>query len=64
MESVCLLHQFTGVCLTVAYAQSLGGYLTGEFNAVYSFLDLVFITIGLVCLWLLVIRHSPKLAYR
>jgi len=38
-------------------------YLTGEFNTIYLYLDLVFIAVGLVCAWLFMTRPSPKLAY-
>ena len=55
--------QFTGVCLAIAYALSLGAYLTGEFSAIYLYLDLVFIAVGLICAWLFVTRPSPRLAY-
>ena len=54
--------QFTAVCLLIAYALSLAAYFTGEFNTIYLYLDLVFITVGLVCAWLFVTRPSPKLA--
>ena len=56
--------QFTGVCLVIFYALSFGAYLTGEFNTIYLYLDLVFITVGLVCAWLFVRRPSPELAYK
>ena len=55
--------QFTGVCLAIAYALSLGAYLTGEFSAIYLYLDLVFTAVGLICTWLFVTRPSPRLAY-
>jgi 4-hydroxybenzoate polyprenyltransferase len=55
--------QFTGVCLAIAYALSLGVYFTGEFSAIYLYLDLVFIAVGLPCTWLFVTRPSPRLAY-
>ena len=55
--------QFDTVCLLVAYALSLAAYFTGEFTAIYLYLDLVFIVVGLVCAWLFATRPSPKLAY-
>jgi 4-hydroxybenzoate polyprenyltransferase len=55
--------QFTAVCLLVAYGLSLGAYLTGEFNAVYLYLDLVFIIAGLVCAWLFVMNPTSRLAH-
>jgi len=55
--------QFTGVCLAIAYTLSLGAYLTGEFSAIYLYLDLVFIAVGSICAWLFVTRPTPRLAY-
>jgi 4-hydroxybenzoate polyprenyltransferase len=55
--------RFTGACLVVAYALSLAAYFTGEFGAIYLYLDLVFIGVGLVCAGLFVMRPSPRLAY-
>jgi len=55
--------QFTAVCLLIAYALSLAAYFTGEFSTVYLYLDLTFIAIGLVCVWLFATRPSPNLAY-
>jgi 4-hydroxybenzoate polyprenyltransferase len=55
--------QFTAVCLHICYALSLAAYFTGEFSAIYLYLDVAFITVGLVCAWLFAIRPSPKLAY-
>jgi len=55
--------QFTAVSLLIAYALSLAAYFTGEFSAVYLYLDLVFIAVGLVCAWLFATRPSPRLAY-
>jgi 4-hydroxybenzoate polyprenyltransferase len=55
--------QFTAVCLLISYALSLAAYFTGEFSTIYLYLDLVFIAIGLVCVWLFATRPSPKLAY-
>ena len=54
---------FTGICLVISYTLSFGAYFTGEFNAIYLYLDLVFIAVGLVCAWLFVRRPSPGLAY-
>ena len=47
----------------IAFGLSLAAYFTGEFSAIYLYLDLVFITIGLLCAWLFATRPSPKLAY-
>jgi len=55
--------QFTAVCLLIACALSLATYFTGEFNAVYLYLDLAFVTVVLACAWLFATRPSPKLAY-
>lgn len=55
--------QFTAVCLLIAYALSLAAYFTGEFSAIYLYLDLPFIAVGLVCAWLFATRPSPRLAY-
>ena len=55
--------QFTAVCLLISYALSMAAYFTGEFSTVYLYLDLAFIAIGLVCVWLFATRPSPKLAY-
>lgn len=54
--------RFTALCLLIAYALSLAAYLTGEFGAMYLVLDLVFITVGIVCAWLFVARPTPALA--
>jgi 4-hydroxybenzoate polyprenyltransferase len=56
--------QFTAICLLISYALSLAAYFTGEFSSIYLYLDLAFITVGLVCAWLFATRPSPKLAYR
>ena len=55
--------QFTAICLLISYALSLAAYFTGEFSAIYLYLDLVFIAVGLICAGFFVIRPSPKLAY-
>jgi 4-hydroxybenzoate polyprenyltransferase len=55
--------QFTSICLLIAYALSLAAYFTGEFSALYLYLDLVFVAVGLICAWLFATRPSPKLAY-
>ena len=55
--------QLTSICLLIAYALSLAAYFTGEFGALYLYLDLVFVAVGLVCAWLFATRPSPKLAY-
>jgi 4-hydroxybenzoate polyprenyltransferase len=54
--------QFTAVCLLISYALSLAAYFTGDFSAVYLYLDIVFIAVGLVCAWLFATRPSQKLA--
>jgi 4-hydroxybenzoate polyprenyltransferase len=54
---------FTAFCLLITYALSLAVYFTGEFNPIYLYLDLTFITVGVVCAWLFATRPSPKLAY-
>jgi 4-hydroxybenzoate polyprenyltransferase len=56
--------QFAAICLLISYALSLAAYFTGEFNTIYLYLDLVFIAVGLVCVWLFATRPSPQLAYR
>jgi 4-hydroxybenzoate polyprenyltransferase len=55
--------RFTAVCLFIACALSLAAYFTGEFSAVYLYLDLAFVTVVSVCAWLFATRPSPKLAY-
>jgi 4-hydroxybenzoate polyprenyltransferase len=55
--------QFTAVSLLVACILSLAVYFTGEFNALYLYLDLVFVAIVLVCAGLFAARPSPRLAY-
>jgi 4-hydroxybenzoate polyprenyltransferase len=55
--------QFAAVCLLISYALSLAAYFTGEFSAVYLYLDLVFVGAGLICAGFFVVRPSPKLAY-
>jgi 4-hydroxybenzoate polyprenyltransferase len=55
--------QFTAVCLLIACVLSLAAFFTGEFNAVYLYLDLAFVIIVSVCAWLFAARPSPKLAY-
>ena len=53
----------SAVCLVISYALSLAAYFTGEFNATYLYMDLVFIAVGLGCAWLFAARPSPRLAY-
>jgi 4-hydroxybenzoate polyprenyltransferase len=55
--------QFTAICLFIAYALSLAAYFTGEFSAVYLYLDLAFVGVGLACAGLFVVRPGPRLAY-
>jgi 4-hydroxybenzoate polyprenyltransferase len=52
----------TAVCLHIAYGLSLGVYFTGELSPLYLYLDIPFITIGLVCAWWFALHPSPKLA--
>ena len=54
---------FTGVCLVIAFLLSYLIYHTGEFSVIYLYLDIVFISVGLVCAGLFVARPDPKLAY-
>ena len=55
--------QFTAISLLISYALSLAAYFTGEFSTIYLYLDLVFIAVGLVCVWLFATHPSPRLAY-
>jgi len=55
---------FTGICLFISYALSLGAYFTGEFTPIYLYLDIAFITIGTICAYLFMTRPSPELAYK
>jgi 4-hydroxybenzoate polyprenyltransferase len=55
--------QFTAVCLLIAYAFSLAAYFSGEFSAIYLYLDLAFVAVGVVCAWLFVRWPTPRLAY-
>jgi 4-hydroxybenzoate polyprenyltransferase len=55
--------QFTAICLIIAYALSLAAYFTGEFSAIYLYLDVIFIVVGIVCVWLFTTRPTPRLAY-
>jgi 4-hydroxybenzoate polyprenyltransferase len=54
---------FTAICLLIAFALSLAAYWTGEFGPVYLYLDIVFVTVGLVCASLFVARPTPRLAH-
>ena len=56
--------QFTGICLFISYALSLTVYFTGEFTPIYLYLDLIFITVGIVSAILFMIRPSPELAFK
>jgi 4-hydroxybenzoate polyprenyltransferase len=56
--------QFVVICLLISYTLSLAAYFTGEFSTIYLYLDLAFIVVGLVCVWLFATRPSPRLAYR
>ena len=55
--------RFTGVCLLISSALSLAAYFTGEFSAIYLYLDIVFIVVTLEGGWLFVINPTPRLAY-
>jgi hypothetical protein len=41
---------------------SLGVYFTGQMSALYLYLDIAFVAIGLVCAWWFALRPSPELA--
>jgi 4-hydroxybenzoate polyprenyltransferase len=55
---------FTGLCLFISFALSLGAYFTGEFTPIYLYLDIAFITVGTICAYLFMTRPSPGLAYK
>ena len=55
--------RFTAICLVVSYVLSLAVYFTGEFSVIYLYLDIVFISVGLVSAWLFATRPSPRLAH-
>jgi len=55
--------RFVAVSLLICYILSLIAYFTGEFSAIYLYLDLAFIAGGLVCAWLFATRPSPRLAH-
>jgi 4-hydroxybenzoate polyprenyltransferase len=55
---------FTSVCLLISYVMSLAAYFAGEFSRIYLYLDIVFIVIGIISVWLFATRPSPRLAYR
>jgi 4-hydroxybenzoate polyprenyltransferase len=55
---------FTGICLFISFALSLGAYFTGEFTPIYLYLDIAFITVGTICAYLFMTRPSPELAYK
>lgn len=55
---------FTGICLFISYALSLGAYFTGEFTPIYLYLDIAYIVTGIICAYLFMTRPSPKLAYK
>jgi 4-hydroxybenzoate polyprenyltransferase len=55
--------RFTAICLFIAYALSLAAYFTGEFSAIYLYLDLAFVGVGLACAGLFLARPDPRLAY-
>ncbi len=54
---------FTTTCLLVSYALSLGAYFTGQFTAVYLYLDLAFISLGLVGAIIFAARPTPRSAF-
>jgi 4-hydroxybenzoate polyprenyltransferase len=49
-------------CLVVSFAISFAVYLTGEYNATYLYIDIVYITIGAVLTALLALHPKPKVA--
>ena len=55
---------FTGICLFISYALSLGAYFSGEFTPIYLYLDIIFIIVGIICAYLFMTRPSPELAYK
>jgi len=55
--------RFTAVCLLISCALSLAAYFTGEFSAVYLYLDIVFIAVTLSGAWLFAMRPTPRMAY-
>ena len=54
---------FTAICLVIAFALSLAAYWTGEYRSIYLYLDVVFVTVGLICAGLFVLRPTPRLAH-
>ncbi|MBK5093272.1 MAG: UbiA prenyltransferase family protein, partial [Actinobacteria bacterium] len=54
---------FTVTCLLIAYALSLAAYFTGEFSAVYLYIDIAFIAVGLVGAGVFAARPTPRSAF-
>ena len=54
---------FTAVCLVISCVLSLLAYYTGEFTAIYLYLDIVFIVVTLAGAGLFVRYPTPRLAY-
>ena len=55
---------FTGICLFISYAFSLVAYFTGEFSALYLYLAIIFVAVGIICAVLFMIRPSSELAFK
>jgi len=56
--------RFSGICLFISYALSLGAYFIGEFTSLHLYLDMTFITVDTICAYLFMTRPSPELAYK
>jgi 4-hydroxybenzoate polyprenyltransferase len=54
--------QFSAICLIIAYIVSFIVYLTGEFNAIYLYLDLAFMISGFIFTFIFLRDPTPKLA--
>ena len=53
---------FACTCLVVSFALSIAVYLTGEYNAAYLWLDLVYIGAGMALTVTLALHPTPKVA--
>ncbi|MBN1308948.1 MAG: UbiA prenyltransferase family protein [Chitinispirillaceae bacterium] len=53
---------FACSCLAVSFALSFAVYLTGEYTAVYLYIDLVYIASGVVFTVILALHPTPKVA--
>ena len=53
---------FACSCLAVSFALSFAVYLTGEYNAVYLWLDIIYIAAGMVLTVILALHPAPKVA--